>query len=71
LIDRETGSCCDGLHPARVNQNRGGESVLSYLLGLVEIRSLTRVSSHRGDACNVARLPHRSPISTNRHAEAL
>jgi glycosyltransferase involved in cell wall biosynthesis len=42
LVDLETGSCCDGLHPARVNENRGGESVVSYLLGLVEIRSLAR-----------------------------
>ena len=33
LIDLETGSCCDGLHPDRVNENRGGESVVSYLLG--------------------------------------
>jgi glycosyltransferase involved in cell wall biosynthesis len=43
LVDPETGSCCDGLHPDRVNQNRGGESVLSYLLGLAEMRSLARV----------------------------
>jgi hypothetical protein len=43
LVDTDTGSCCDGLHPDRVNQNRGGESVLSYLLGLAEMRSLARV----------------------------
>ena len=34
------GSCRDGLHPDRANENRGGESVLSYLLGLAEIRQL-------------------------------
>ena len=34
LVDLETGSCCDGLHPDRANENRGGESVVSYLLGL-------------------------------------
>lgn len=40
LVDPETGSCCDGLHPGRANENRGGESVVSYLLGLTEMRSL-------------------------------
>ena len=39
LIDLETGSCLDGLHPDRANANMGAESVLSYLLGLVELRS--------------------------------
>jgi glycosyltransferase involved in cell wall biosynthesis len=42
LVDQETGSCCDGLHPGRANENRGGESVVSYLLGLAEMRGLTR-----------------------------
>jgi glycosyltransferase involved in cell wall biosynthesis len=42
LVDIETGSCRDGLHPKRVNENRGGESVVSYLLGLVELRKLSR-----------------------------
>jgi hypothetical protein len=42
LIDLETGSCCDGLHPGRANENRGGESVVSYLLGLAQIRHLGR-----------------------------
>ena len=42
LVDPETGSCCDGLHPGRANENRGGESVVSYLLGLAEMRSLAR-----------------------------
>jgi glycosyltransferase involved in cell wall biosynthesis len=40
LIDPETGSCCDGLHPGRANENRGGESVVSYLLSLAEMRCL-------------------------------
>ncbi len=43
LIDRDTGGCSDGLHPDRRNENKGAESVLSYLLGLVEIRQLKRV----------------------------
>ena len=40
LVDLETGSCRDGLHPDRANENRGGESAVSYLLGLAEIRQL-------------------------------
>ncbi len=44
LVDAETGSCLDGLHPDRPNENRGGESVVSYLLSLAEIRQLDRSS---------------------------
>jgi glycosyltransferase involved in cell wall biosynthesis len=44
LVDPETGSCCDGLHPDRANENSGGESVVSYLLALAEIRHLARVN---------------------------
>ncbi len=42
LIDSDMGSCSDGLHPDRPNENSGAESVLSYLLGLVEIRQFER-----------------------------
>ena len=45
LVDVETGSCRDGLHPDRANENRGGESAVSYLLGLADIRQLTRVNA--------------------------
>jgi hypothetical protein len=45
LIDIETGSCRDGLHPDRANENRGGESAVSYLLGLAEIRQLERAEA--------------------------
>ena len=45
LVDPHTGSCRDGLHPDRANENRGGESVLSYLLGLAEIRELARINA--------------------------
>jgi glycosyltransferase involved in cell wall biosynthesis len=38
LIDRATGSCRDGLHPDRPNENMGAESVLSYLLGQIDLR---------------------------------
>jgi len=44
LVDLETGSCRDGLHHDRANENRGGESVLSYLLGLSEIRQMARLN---------------------------
>lgn len=45
LVDEATGACRDGLHADRVNENRGAESALSYLLGFAEMRSLARISS--------------------------
>ncbi len=51
LADIETGACRDGLHFDRPNENRGGESVVSYLLSLAEIRQLARIS---GDRANIA-----------------
>ena len=45
LVDPKTGCCSDGLHPDRSNENRGAESVLSYLLGLVEIRQFKRMTA--------------------------
>jgi glycosyltransferase involved in cell wall biosynthesis len=47
LVDLQTGSCRDGLHPDRANENRGGESVVSYLLSLTEIRQLQRMAVDR------------------------
>jgi glycosyltransferase involved in cell wall biosynthesis len=44
LVDVATGSCRDGLHPDRANENRGGESVVCYLMGLAEIRQLARAN---------------------------
>jgi hypothetical protein len=44
LIDLDTGSCSDGLHPDRANENNGAESVLSFLLGLLEIRQFIAVA---------------------------
>ena len=40
LYDPATGACCDGLHVDRVNQNRGAESTLAYLISLSEMRLL-------------------------------
>jgi glycosyltransferase involved in cell wall biosynthesis len=42
LVDVETGGCRDGLHSDRANENRGGESVVCYLLSLAEVRQLER-----------------------------
>lgn len=49
LVDPETGSCLDGLHSDRPNENRGGESVVSYLLSLAEMRQLDRMSGEPAD----------------------
>jgi glycosyltransferase involved in cell wall biosynthesis len=45
LIDSDTGSCADGLHPDRANENKGAESALAYLLGGVEIRQFKRATA--------------------------
>jgi glycosyltransferase involved in cell wall biosynthesis len=45
LVDLDTGSCRDGLHPDRANENRGAESAVSYLLGLAAMRDLTASSA--------------------------
>lgn len=45
LVDADTGSCRDGLHPDRANENCGGESVVSYLQGLTELRRMARQSA--------------------------
>lgn len=44
MVD-EDGACRDGLRPDGLNQNRGGESVLSYLLALVDMRRLSGAAS--------------------------
>src|SRR5579862_8151612 len=40
LYDSSTGGCRDGLHPDRANENQGAESTLSFLMALLEMRSL-------------------------------
>jgi len=47
LIDIETGSCRDGLHPDRANENRGGESAVSYLLSLAQMRELASLTDEK------------------------
>ena len=41
------GAVATGCIPTAPNENRGGESVVSYLLGLAEIRQLARMSGDR------------------------
>jgi hypothetical protein len=43
LVDPADGSCRDGLHPDRANENRGAESVLSYLIALADMRRFAPV----------------------------
>jgi glycosyltransferase involved in cell wall biosynthesis len=59
LVDTSTGSCRDGLHPDRPNENRGAESVLSYLLGLAEMRQFARI----GVTTSPAELAHKLALS--------
>ncbi len=43
LANLDTGGCRDGLHPDRANENQGAESVVSYLLGLADMRQSARM----------------------------
>jgi hypothetical protein len=49
LVDLDTGSCRDGLHADRPNENRGAESAVSYLLGLAEMRQLLHTAAAIGN----------------------
>lgn len=57
LVDVATGACRDGLHVDRANENRGGESVVSYLLGLAEMRLFARTSATQSKLANVRAQP--------------
>jgi glycosyltransferase involved in cell wall biosynthesis len=56
LVDLDTGSCLDGLHPDRANENKGGESAVSYLLSLAEIRQLEVKTGGRTEAVSLRAL---------------
>ena len=45
LVDLDLGACRDGLHRLRANENMGGESVVSYLMALIEFRQFRGVSA--------------------------
>jgi glycosyltransferase involved in cell wall biosynthesis len=59
LVDPNTGSCLDGLHPDRPNENRGAESAVSYLVGLAEMRQFARA----GVATSPADLAYKLALS--------
>ena len=50
LYDSATGGCRDGLHPDRVNQNQGAESTLSFLMALLEMRTLQQLERPKNPA---------------------
>ncbi len=40
LYDQENGSCCDGITPQGLNQNKGAEATLSYLQARLNFEEL-------------------------------
>lgn len=47
VYDFHTGGCRDGLHPSRVNENEGAESLLSWLLSLYRMYHLAGVFKNK------------------------
>ncbi|WP_408591697.1 glycosyltransferase family 4 protein [Novosphingobium sp.] len=47
VVDVATGSCRDGLHPDRANENRGAESLLAWLLALADMHHFATVPRQR------------------------
>ena len=41
----ETGACCDGMSPTRVNQNQGAESTLAWLTSQLNMRAFTAIAA--------------------------
>ena len=67
LADVDTGSCSDGLHPDRANENRGGESVVSWLLALAETRALYHGGNLHAGARTMRETQNRFPNATATH----
>lgn len=64
MVDLD-GGCRDGLHPDRPNENKGGESVVSYLLSVADMRRLAREAEQRAAPVSARRpLPAISARST-------
>lgn len=57
LIDAENGGCFDGLHPDGVNRNQGAESVLAYLLTVLELHRYLEQRQPGGGITDAARDP--------------
>jgi glycosyltransferase involved in cell wall biosynthesis len=64
LYDSVTGGCRDGLHPDRANENQGAESTLSFLMALVEMRSLPEFESPESESPEFAP-PESRPTDVN------
>ena len=47
VVQPETGVCFDGLHPTRVNQNQGAESVVAYQLASCAMLRLGRMADRK------------------------
>lgn len=56
LIDPETGSCRDGLHPDRPNENRGAESVLCYLISCMDMGRSSRALLEKAPPAEIRQL---------------
>ena len=61
LYDAQTGACCDGLQPDRVNQNQGAESTLAFLLASLELRLVEVEASAKEAGDAAARLLSAQP----------
>ena len=46
LYDPENGSCCDGITPQGLNQNKGAEATLSYLQARLNLEELQKIMVH-------------------------
>jgi len=46
LYDPENGSCCDGITPQGLNQNKGAEATLSYLQARLNLEELQKIIVH-------------------------
>ena len=55
VVDVATGSCRDGLHADRANENRGGESLLSYLLSVTELRQMAQPNGNDPEPLRLVR----------------
>lgn len=55
VVDVATGSCRDGLHPDRANENRGGESLLAYLLSVTELRQMAQPNGNDPEPLRLVR----------------
>jgi hypothetical protein len=55
MVDVATGSCRDGLHADRANENRGGESLLSYLLSVTELRQMAQLNGNAPEPLRLVR----------------